>query len=135
MTDSAYCLFCAEEYGKQHHDSGWKKDFPNKNLVRTMYENYAPYPNIRFKHIKAHTNKNDVHSIGNFHADRLANESFENNKPYALSERIYIELDYKKIEVIEVLGGKWDQESKRWYILNDNPYKDDVLDIFKVYKV
>ena len=45
-----------------------------KDLVKTAYELYKDnQTNIRFLHIRAHTNNTDIHSIGNDHADKLAN--------------------------------------------------------------
>jgi hypothetical protein len=32
------------------------------------------YPNITLEHVKAHTNLQDIHSIGNDHADRLSKQ-------------------------------------------------------------
>jgi len=34
---------------------------------------YMDNPNIRFLHVRAHTNHTDVHSFGNDKADKLAN--------------------------------------------------------------
>ena len=45
---------------------------PNKILVKTLHELYKKHKNLKFKHIKAHTNLKDVHSIGNSNADKLA---------------------------------------------------------------
>ena len=44
-----------------------------ENYLKTIYNLYKPYKNIHFLHVKAHTGNSDPHSIGNFHADRLAN--------------------------------------------------------------
>ena len=33
---------------------------------------YKDKPNIQFMYIKAHTNNTDIHSIGNYNADKLA---------------------------------------------------------------
>jgi len=72
-TDSNYCILCATSYGKKQDIIGWKKDIPNKDLVRTLFEFCKEHPNIKFKHINAHTNATDKHSLGNAEADKLAN--------------------------------------------------------------
>jgi ribonuclease HI len=64
--------------------TGWKKEIPNKELVKTVYELYKDKPNIRFIHIRAHTDNTDIHSIGNDNADKLANQAIGLEKcPYA----------------------------------------------------
>ena len=72
VSDSEYAIRCATTYGEKCANLGWKKDIPNKELVKTLYEICIKYPNAQFLHIKAHTNNNDIHSIGNKHADLLA---------------------------------------------------------------
>ena len=73
-TDSKYSILCATSYGKKNSDNGWSKEIPNKNLVKKLYKKFNKYSNISLKYIKAHTNKNDIHSIGNSMADYLANK-------------------------------------------------------------
>ena len=132
VTDSGYSMFCAQEYGKKHAENNWKKNFPNRSLVKKLYELYNKYDNVSFKHVKSHTSGKDVHSIGNFHADRLAHEAagILNNES---KNKIYIDVEYKKKDIIKVFGGNWDKNKKKWFIYQDNEYKDDVLNIFKVY--
>lgn len=72
VSDSEYAIRCATTYGKKCANLEWKKDIPNKELVKTLYEITTKYSNVQFLHIKAHTNNNDIHSIGNKHADLLA---------------------------------------------------------------
>lgn len=75
MTDSEYAIKCISTYGEKCYNQNWKKDIPNKELVKLAYESYKDWPNIRFIHIRAHTDKTDIHSIGNDGADKLANAS------------------------------------------------------------
>uniref|UniRef100_A0A6C0DRI2 ribonuclease H n=1 Tax=viral metagenome TaxID=1070528 RepID=A0A6C0DRI2_9ZZZZ len=75
VTDSEYAIKCVKTYGEKCSHNGWEKNIPNRELVRTIYELYKNKSNIEFIHIQAHTKKNDVHSIGNFYADKLANEA------------------------------------------------------------
>ena len=73
-TDSEYSIKCVSFYGEKCHKKNWEVDIPNKELVKTAYELYKDnQTNIRFLHIRAHTNNTDIHSIGNDHADKLAN--------------------------------------------------------------
>ena len=55
-------------------------DVPNKELVITAYEIFKDQPNIQFLYIKAHTRLNDIHSIGNENADKLANQAIKSEK-------------------------------------------------------
>jgi ribonuclease HI len=71
VTDSIYAIRCCTTYGKKCADSKWKKDIPNKDMVKRAYELYSG-TNVEFIHVMAHTGNADVHSLGNREADRLA---------------------------------------------------------------
>ena len=78
ISDSEYAIKCATSYGEKCCNKNYitnKKgdDIPNKELVKTIYELYKNKSNIKFQHIRAHTNNMDIHSIGNKNADKLAN--------------------------------------------------------------
>lgn len=75
MSDSQYAIHCATMYGKNQELNQWKKNIPNKELVKVVYELYKNKSNVKFRYIKAHTDKKDVHSIGNQAADTLANKA------------------------------------------------------------
>jgi ribonuclease HI len=77
VTDSEYAIKCVSSYGEKCYKKNWNVDIPNKELVKTIYELYKDKPQIQFIHIKAHTNNDDVHSIGNKYADKLANMAIE----------------------------------------------------------
>ena len=73
VTDSEYAIKCVSTYGEKCYKQNWNVDIPNKELVKTAYELYKDNShNIRFIHIRAHTQKTDIHSIGNEQADKLA---------------------------------------------------------------
>jgi len=84
VSDSTYAIKCATSYGKKCYLKNYKTtkgiDVPNKTLVKTAYEMFKDQPNIQFLHIKAHTRFNDIHSIGNENADKLANQAIEPDK-------------------------------------------------------
>lgn len=73
VSDSQYAIWCVTTYGKKCEEAGWKKEVPNKELVKRTYEAYKGFANVRFIHVMAHTGKGDAHSLGNEGADRLAN--------------------------------------------------------------
>ena len=72
VTDSEYAIRCFTTYGEKCDSQGWKKEIPNKELVRQGYEIFKNTPNLSLKHIRAHTGATDVHSEGNAKADALA---------------------------------------------------------------
>jgi len=88
ITDSDYSIKCATSYGEKCVKQYWSKNIPNKNLVKKLYEVYKTNTNLKLKHIKAHTNRQDIHSMGNKEADKLAYNAIKNytissTKPYS----------------------------------------------------
>ena len=80
FTDSEYCIKCATNYGEKCSFNNWEKNIPNKELVKEIYTIYNNNPNLLLRHIRAHTNKKDEHSIGNANADKLAYDAIKNYK-------------------------------------------------------
>lgn len=74
VSDSEYAIKCATSYGEKCSKTGWKKEIPNQELVKTLYELYIG-TSVQFIHVRAHTDKTDIHSIGNDQADKLANQA------------------------------------------------------------
>tara|TARA_Y100000590_G_scaffold468169_1_gene649823 strand:+ start:1650 stop:2342 length:693 start_codon:yes stop_codon:yes gene_type:complete len=74
-SDSKYSIRCCTTYGEKLYKLNWKKNkpIPNLELVKKVFLLCKKYKNIYFTYIAAHTNKQDIHSIGNENADRLAN--------------------------------------------------------------
>lgn len=74
-TDSMYSINCIKKWSKNWIKNGWqtknKKPVKNQDLIKLAY-NLVHKNKIFLKHIKAHTYKNDEHSIGNSIADKLA---------------------------------------------------------------
>lgn len=133
-SDSMYAIRCATTYGAKQAKVNWEKDIPNKDLVRTVYELYKGDPNISFKHIYAHTDKTDKHSLGNDAADKLANLAIGvTSCPYSeqtAKKRIYLNVSYKDKDEVKELNGMWDKTKKKWYIWETNENKDTLLDKF-----
>jgi len=75
-TDSEYAIKCATTYGEKCDKKKWSEEIPNKELVKTLFQLHKDnQTHVSIMHIRAHTNKTDIHSLGNANADRLANES------------------------------------------------------------
>jgi len=128
-TDSEYSIKCCTTYGAKCHKLNWSKPMPNKELVKEAYNIFSKYPNVRFQHIMAHTNKTDIHSIGNENADKLANDAvgykdinkinvefnneFNNEKS---NNRIYLNVPFSQKDIAKSNGAQWDKNKKKWYI-------------------
>jgi ribonuclease HI len=130
VTDSEYAIKCVSSYGEKCSKNNWNKDIPNKELVKTAYEIYKDKLNIKFIHIKAHTNNTDIHSSGNDNADKLANNAIGlESCPYDL-KKIYIIVPFIKKDEIKKLGGLWDSNKKKWFIYENNENIEKILTIF-----
>ena len=56
------------------HPREWtKKNIKNIELVKQGYTLFQTYPHVQLIHVKAHTGGQDILSVGNDNADRLAN--------------------------------------------------------------
>jgi len=131
VSDSEYAIKCASSYGEKCYQKDWNVDIPNKDLVKKAYELYKNKSNIQFFHIKAHTNKTDIHSIGNDNADKLANLAIGlESCPYEKNSRIYFNVPFIQKDEIKRLGGKWDKNKKKWYILENNKNIEKIATCF-----
>ena len=72
ITDSDYSIRAFTTYGQKCNDSFWRKDIPNKELIKKGFKIVKKYPNIKFTHIHSHTGKKDINSINNEKVDLLA---------------------------------------------------------------
>lgn len=127
VSDSEYAIRCVTSYGEKCDKKNWNVDIPNKELVKLAYTIYKN-KTVQFIHINSHTGKQDEHSLGNEEADRLANLALGiKNK----INKIYLNVPYKRKEEVKELGGKWDPAKKKWYIMDDNPNKGDIILLFE----
>ena len=131
-SDSSYSIRCCTTYGEKMSKKGWEtkgEDIPNRQLVEVAYNFVKKYNNIQFKHIRAHTGLEDEHSIGNEHADRLANLSIGvESCPYQrIKSKIYLNVPYDEKDEAKKMGAKWDKSKKRWYITPKNKYKVQMM--------
>ena len=138
-SDSEYSIKCATSYGKKMEKNEWKKDIPNKELVQMIYSLYSNTPNVQLKHIRAHTGKQDKHSIGNENADRLANEAVVRNnftpfekKRNESKRKIYLNVPYTQRNEVKKLGGRWDPNKKKWFIYENNKNKGNIIGRFSL---
>jgi ribonuclease HI len=136
VTDSEYVIKCATTYGKKLEERDWKqkkdKIIPNLELVREVYELSRTF-DIKYKHIQAHTDNKDRHSIGNYYADLLANKSINNDSPKEIKTKpkIYLKVSYQQKDEAKALGARWDATKKQWYIFDDNKNKEELLAKYK----
>lgn len=126
FTDSEYVIKCCTNYGEKQHKQNWTKNIPNKNLVKELYTLYNSYDNIKLDYIKAHTGKNDIHSIGNEMADKLARQAVGKSD----ENRIYLNVAYENKDLAKHLGCRWDKSKKKWYTFSNNNKNDTINKLF-----
>ena len=132
-SDSTYAIRCCTTYGEKCFKKGWKnpnsknKPIPNLELVQTGYMYCKEHNNIEFKHIAAHTGKQDRDSIGNENADRLANLAIGVEVANKTNKEIYLNVPYKEKDEAKQLGAKWDSSKKKWYIKEANRNKNMMM--------
>ena len=116
---------CCTTYGEKCAKKGWKKDIPNKDLVKRAYQLFKDKKNIKFKHVLAHTGLKDRHSVGNAGADHLANIAIGATEcPYKEkkdSRRIYLDVPYIRKDEVKKFGARWDPKKKKWYMMTSLP--------------
>jgi ribonuclease HI len=139
VTDSKYSMLCLTSFGEKNSRKQWSESIPNKELVRevyTLYSKYARQSKWKAMHVMAHTNGSDVHSIGNDHADRLANEAIGNigggsgGGAAATDKRIYLKVPFQQKDQVKTQGGKWDPTKKKWYISSNHPNCQELCSTF-----
>lgn len=78
-TDSKYSISCLTLWWKKWEKNGFltahKKPVLNQDLLKQIQELLSKMKNITFKHILAHTGKDDFFSKGNYEADLLATKA------------------------------------------------------------
>ena len=131
-TDSSYSIRCCTTYGEKMSKKGWKnksKDIPNVEIVKVAYNFCKKYNNIKFIHVRAHTGCQDKHSIGNDHADKLANLAIGiTSCPYAnIKKKLYLDVPFEEKDEAKKMGAKWDTKKKRWFIQHKNKYKVQMM--------
>ena len=137
VTDSEYAIKCATTYGDKLNKNEWVRKKgnspPNVELVKKLYELTNKYK-ILYKHVEAHTDRTDRHSIGNYNADKLANSCLGIKKETSSSNqnKIYLNVPYSKKDEAKSKGARWNAEKKSWYILDNNENKELLIKLFKI---
>jgi ribonuclease HI len=128
-SDSQYSIDCFTKWSIQWAQDNWtKKNLKNIELVKQGYTLFQMYPCVQLIHVKAHTGGRDFFSIGNEHADRLANLSIGVSSTPTTIQKVYLQVSYEDKEIAKDLGAKWDPKKKKWYYNNmllphENIYK------------
>ena len=143
VTDSEYVIKCATTYGEKLSKNDWKsstkdKEVPNLNLVKKIFELTVKYE-IKYKHVKAHTGNKDRHSISNYYADKLANDSIgfsasdgcERSKKANDDKKIYLNVSYAEKDKAKADGARWDPGAKKWYVCSDHKNKEKLTSTYK----
>jgi ribonuclease HI len=136
VSDSEYTIRCATTYGQRMSAEGWKKDIPNKELVRALHDAVSSVgESLRFLHIMSHLEGGDPHTVGNAEADRLANEAVglsatRHPDAAASSKKQYIAVSYICKDDAKKKGARWDPSAKKWYISRDSPHFDELMSQF-----
>ena len=135
VSDSEYAIKCATTYGEKLNKNNWlcKKGNPppNVELVKKLYELTNKYK-ILYKHVEAHTDRTDRHSIGNYNADKLANECLGIKKEISSDTKTkhYLNVPYAKKDEAKAKGARWDANKKKWYIDDNNTNKELLMKLF-----
>ena len=102
----------------------------NVDLVKQTYLLYKD-SNVIFKHIEAHTGNQDIHSIGNEEADKLAVKAIGGQKNKNTNNtKIYLNVPYEKKEHAKSLGAKWNPKKKKWYSMTSNEHLNKLKDLY-----
>ena len=109
-----------------------KKDLISWEMVKKIYNLFKKNKNIKLFHIKAHTDKQDVHSLGNEQADRLATESIGGSigGGHKKLNKIYLNVPFAQKDVAKKLGAKWDRKKKKWFTEDNNKLKGELVKMF-----
>ena len=76
-SDSTYAIRCCTDYGEKTRQANYPDATPNVQLIKRamgLIKKLSPLA-VVFEHVAAHTNRKDVHSIGNAEADKLASQA------------------------------------------------------------
>lgn len=129
MSDSRYSIRCFTDWGDKCHKKNWKdKTKPQGKIVnmgffKDAYYYLKKYPNVKFHHIRAHTNLQDEHSLGNEHADILADKGtlldIEESTLDTLGSCVFPFGQYKRKKIIEVY--LLDKQYVTWAYKNCKP--------------
>lgn len=135
-TDSEYVVKCVTTYGKKLQNNDWKtannKTPPNIELIKKAFSLFQKSKSVKLHHIEAHTGKEDIHSIGNAKADKLAclsigkNVEIESRQSSESNNILKLDwISFHNKNKAKELGAKWNVKNKFWYI--EKPIESEKL--------
>ena len=131
FTDSKYAIGMCTTTGLKHAKKDWVEMFPNKDLVRKLYNTIQKMSNLTLQYIRAHTGLSDVHSMGNEQADLLASQAIgSSTRSSTQLSRIYLNVKYVDKDEAKQKGCQWDIQRKKWYCYSNNLYRDILVKRF-----
>ena len=135
VSDSMYTIHYATDWGDKHENMGWTKPILNKTLVQKLYNTFKDEHRVTFLYVKAHTQNTDIHSLGNAHADRLANLAVGKSEiklpiQKKNQKRKYVNVPFSLKEEANALGCKWDKHMKQWYYIIGIPHESVIEERF-----
>ena len=125
FTDSQYSMYIFNGTGERYEKNNWKNngnDVPNIDLIKKILELKRKY-NIVLLKVRAHTTKEDEHSVGNKIADTLANDG-ANSSLKTVSANIFTKNNNCDIDDSE----DFDEDSK----INKNIQMNELFDFDKL---
>ena len=125
FTDSQYSMYIFNGTGERYEKNNWKNngsDVPNIDLIKKILELKRKY-NIILLKVRAHTTREDNHSIGNKIADQLANDG-ANSSVKTVSTNIFTKNNNCGIDDSE----DFDEDSK----INKNIQMNELFDFDKL---
>lgn len=125
FTDSQYSMYIFNGTGERYEKNNWKNngsDVPNIDLIKKILELKRKY-NIILLKVRAHTTREDDHSIGNKIADQLANDG-ANSSVKTVSTNIFTKNNNCGIDDSE----DFDEDSK----INKNIQINELFDFDKL---
>jgi ribonuclease HI len=125
FTDSQYSMYIFNGTGERYENNNWKNngnDVPNIDLIKKILELKRKY-NIVLLKVRAHTTKEDEHSLGNKIADTLANDG-ANRSGKINSSNIFTKNNNCDIDDFE----DFDEDSK----INKNIQMNELFDFDKL---
>lgn len=132
--DSQYVIKSVTSYGDKLARNNWKTETnkipPNLELVKKAYELYQNNKKIiKLHYIEAHTNKTDIHSIGNAEADRLACLAI-GSEPMKKDDVVILDwVSFHNKDSAKELGALWDKSKKKWYIKANHPNLSKIIEL------
>uniref|UniRef100_A0A6C0EL83 Ribonuclease H n=1 Tax=viral metagenome TaxID=1070528 RepID=A0A6C0EL83_9ZZZZ len=126
-SDSEYSIKAFTTSGDKYHRKLWNPKPSNMELIKKGYYLIKSKRNtIHFHHVYSHTNINDIHSLSNEKADKLATLGLKQSIDISVNLGLnkFKNGKYKNKTLIEV--AECDKSYLSWYLSN-KPYKKEYI--------